>query len=70
MSYCCEEFRKTVEEPESTYNRRTTFTHDRADGFWWTDFSDSEYGDIKLKFCPFCGANLQNCNSVKEKRNE
>ncbi len=54
--YCCKEFRKLVEHPETVFNRETTFT--KHGNEWWTDFSDGEYGDIKLTFCPFCGKKL------------
>ena len=55
--YCCEKFQKIVESPESVYSRETTFRQDK-DGIWDTNFSDGEYGDIQLDFCPFCGTNI------------
>ena len=54
--YCCREFRKIVERPETVFSRETTFTKNGNE--WWTDFSDGEYGDIRLVFCPFCGKKL------------
>jgi len=54
--YCCRIFAKMVENPESVYNRQTRFS--KYDGIWNTDFSDGEYGDIRLDFCPFCGSKL------------
>jgi len=54
--FCCKKFQKIVEEPESAYARETTFTI--IEGKWWTDFSENEYGDIQLDFCPFCGSKL------------
>ena len=52
--YCCKKFQKIVESPESVYSRETTFKLDDI-GVWFTNFSDGEYGDIQLDFCPFCG---------------
>ena len=63
-NYCCEEFTKIVEKPESESYRHTTFS--KQDGLWWTDFSDGEYGDIKLSFCPFCGTKLLNAKHNME----
>ena len=57
MKYCCEEFRKIIEEPESVYNIDITFR--QQNGKWWTDFSDCEFGDIELTYCPFCGEKLK-----------
>ncbi|KKN46019.1 hypothetical protein LCGC14_0677130 [marine sediment metagenome] len=55
--YCCTVFEKIIENPESVYARETTFRNDK--GVWWTDFSDGEYGDIRLDYCPFCGEKLK-----------
>ena len=49
-------FQKIIKTPESVYSRPTTFL--QIEGKWWTDFSESEYGDIQLDFCPFCGTKL------------
>jgi len=57
MMYCCTVFEKIIENPESVYARETTFRNDK--GVWWTDFSDGEYGDIRLDYCPFCGEKLK-----------
>lgn len=54
--YCCNVFEKMVENPESVFSRQTTF--EKIDGVWWTNFSDGEYGDIRLDYCPFCGKKL------------
>lgn len=54
--YCCEKFQKVVESPEEVFNRKTTFK--KIDGIWYTDFSDGEYGEIELIYCPFCGTKL------------
>lgn len=54
--YCCERFKDTVETKNAVYDRLTRFN--MLDGKWWTDFSDGEYGDIQLDYCPFCGSKL------------
>lgn len=54
--YCCDKFKNIINTPESAYYRQTTFKQE--EGVWYTDFSDGEYGDIKLTFCPFCGKKL------------
>jgi len=60
--YCCDEFTKTILNPDDAYDRATTFTF--VKGTWFTDFSDGEYGDIVLTFCPFCGSKLEKPNSL------
>ncbi len=68
-NYCCEKFRKIREEPESVYGRDTTFS--KVEGVWWTNFSEDEYGDIELTFCPFCGTKLLNAkHSMENVKNE
>ena len=57
-TFCCEKFKKIMEEPESVYDRKITFFLSTVDGKWYTDFSDGEYGDIELTFCPFCSIKL------------
>lgn len=65
--YCCKVFEKMVENPESVYDRDTTF--EINDGEWRTNFSDYEYGDIRLNFCPFCGSKLPKIKNVQETQN-
>jgi len=55
--YCCEKFQNIIDNPESAYDRKTTFWKSDNDK-WYTDFSDGEYGDIELDYCPFCGEKL------------
>jgi len=56
--YCCNEFTRTINTHDSVYDRYTTFAF--CNGVWVTDFSDGEYGDIELIFCPYCGTKLEN----------
>ena len=55
--YCCNKFKKKINDHGKNYNRGTTFEF--CNGVWFTDFSDGEYGDIELTFCPFCGTKLE-----------
>lgn len=57
MDFCCDKFRTYyILPPDGGFGRRTEFV--LLDDKYHTNFSDGEYGDIPLDYCPFCGTKL------------
>ena len=68
MEYCCEKFKKNVENNEFEYVKDINSPHTWATEVgWWTIDGEMGHEMYKMNYCPFCGSKLNKFNEWRSK---